>query len=115
MTARYLELFDKFCAVCVDKDVDKVMEIFADNAEIREPNVNLQGKKAIREFVEREAQKFEDYIMEKINVFEKDNQMAIEWRNTFKYEGKRVDTLGATVIHMENGKIRRMTEYVCAP
>lgn len=115
MTARYLELFDKFCAVCVDKDVDKVMEIFTENAEIREPNVNLHGKGEVREFMEREAPKFEDYIMEKTNVFEKDNQIAIEWRNTFKYEGKNVDTLGATVFHVEKGKIRRMTEYICAP
>lgn len=114
MISKYVELFDRFCAVCVDKDVEKVMDLFADDAQIREPGLFLQGKREIREFVVREAPKFDDYIMEKLNIFEKPGQIAIEWENHYRYEGKMHDILGMTVIEVKDGKIKRMSEYLCS-
>ena len=84
------------------------MALFTDDDEVREPGVDLRGKNAIREFVAREAPKYEDYVMEELNVFQKDDQIAIEWRNRFKYERRNNDVLGVTVIRVRDGKIRRM-------
>jgi len=113
MSSKYVELFDKFCAVCLDKDVDKVMKLFADDAEVTEPGLYLRGKQAIRDFIVREAPKFDDYVMEKLTIFEKPDQIAIEWRNRYKYEGKAHNILGMTVIDVKDGKIKRMNEYLC--
>ena len=113
MKSKYLELFDNFCAVRVDKDVEKVMTLFTNDAEVREPGVDLRVKNAPREFVARGASKYEDYVVEKLNVFEKEDRIAIEWRNRFKYERKSNDVLGVTVIRVRDGKIRRMNEYAC--
>jgi len=111
--SEYVDLFDRFCAVCVDKDVDKVMEIFTDDAEIRENGLFLRGKDEIRKFMEREAPKLSDYVIEKLNIFEKPNEIAVEWKNQFKYEGKAQDIFGVIVIKVQNGKIKRVNEYTC--
>ena len=114
-SSKHIELFDRFCAVCVDKDVDKVMEIFDDAAEIMENGLFLRGKSQIREFMAREAPKLSDYVMEKLNVFEKPDEIAVEWRNHYKYEAKVHDIFGVIVIKVRNGKIRRLNEYICTP
>jgi ketosteroid isomerase-like protein len=101
--------------VCVDKDVDKVMEIFDDDAEIMENHLFLRGKDQIREFMTREAPKLDDYVIEKLNIFEKPNEIAVEWKNHYKYEGRVNDIFGAIVIKVRNGKIKRLNEYVCTP
>jgi len=113
VASKYVDLFDRFCAVCVDKDVDKVMEIFTDDAEIRENGLFLRGKDEIRKFMEREAPKLSDYVIEKLNIFEKPNEIAVEWKNQFKYEGKAQDIFGVIVIKVQNGKIKRVNEYTC--
>lgn len=115
MASKYVDLFDRFCAVCVDKDVDKVMEIFTDDAEILESGLFLRGKKAIQEFMEREAPKFSDYVIEKLRVFEKGDEIAVEWKNHYKYEGRAHDILGVIIIKVKEGKIKRMDEYLCTP
>jgi ketosteroid isomerase-like protein len=110
-----LDLFDKFCAVCVDKDVDKVMQIFDDDAEMMENGLFLRGKDEIRKFMVREAPKLDDYVMEKLNVFEKPDEIAVEWKNHYKYEGRPHDVLGVIVIKVKGGKIKRLNEYICTP
>ena len=115
MTWKYVYLFDRFCAVCIDKDVGKVMEIFTDDAEIMENGLFLRGKNEIRQFMVREAPKLEDYVMEKLNVFEKPNEIAVEWKNHYKYEGKAHDIFGVIVIKVKDGKIKRLNEYICTP
>jgi len=115
MTSKNVDLFDRFCAVCVDKDVDRVMEIFTDDAEILESGLFLRGKKAIREFMEREAPKFSDYVIEKTRVFEKGDEIAVEWKNHYKYDGRAHDILGVIIIKVKDGKIKRMDEYLCTP
>jgi ketosteroid isomerase-like protein len=113
VNAKQVDLFDRFCAVCVDKDVDRVMEIFTDDAEILESGLFLRGKKAIREFMEREAPKFSDYVIEKMRIFEKPDEIAVEWKNHYKYEGRPHDVLGVIIIKSRDGKIKRMDEYLC--
>ena len=113
MASKYVDLFDRFCAVCVDKDVDKVMKIFTDDAEIVESGLVLRGKKAIREFMEREAPKFSDYVIEKLRIFEKGDEVAVEWKNYYKYEGRPHDVLGVIIIKAKDGKIKRLDEYLC--
>jgi ketosteroid isomerase-like protein len=115
MASKYVDLFDRFCAVCVDKNVDKVMEIFTDDAEILESGLFLRGKKAIRDFMEREAPKFSDYVIEKLRVFEKGDEIAVEWKNHYNYEGRPHDILGVIIIKVKDGKIKRMDEYLCTP
>lgn len=115
VTSKDVDLFDRFCAVCVDKDVDKVMEIFTDDAEIMETGLSLHGKKEIREFMEREAPKFSDYVIEKLRVFRKGNEIAVEWRNHYVYEGKAHDILGVIIIKIRDEKIQRMDEYIMTP
>jgi len=113
VSSRHVDLFDRFCAVCVDKDVDRVMEIFTDDAEIQESGLFLRGKKAIREFMEREAPKFSDYVIEKTRVFEKGDEFVVEWKNYYKYEGRAHDVLGVIIFRVKDGKIKRMDEYLC--
>ena len=115
MTSKHVDLFDRFCAVCVDKDVDKVMEIFTDDAEIMESGLFLRGREAIRRFMEREAPKFSDYVIEKLRLFEKDDEIAVEWKNRYKYEGRAHDILGVIIIKVRNGKIKRVDEYIMTP
>jgi ketosteroid isomerase-like protein len=113
VTSRHVDLFDRFCAVCVDKDVNKVMEIFTDDAEIMESGLFLRGKNAIRQFMEREAPKFSDYVIEKLRIFEKGDEIAVEWKNYYKYEGRPHEVLGVIIIKARDGKIKRMDEYLC--
>jgi len=115
VSSKCVELFDRFCAVCVDKDVDKVMEIFNEDAEIVESGLFLHGRKAIREFMEREAPKFSDYVIEKLRVFEKGDDIAVEWKNHYKYEGEAHDILGVIIIKVRDGRIQRMDEYIMTP
>ena len=115
VTSKYVDLFDMFCAVCVDKDVDKVMEIFNEDAEIIESGLFLRGRKAIREFMEREAPKFSDYVIEKLRVFEKDDDIVVEWKNHYKYEARAHDILGVIIIKVRDGRIQRMDEYIMTP
>ena len=83
---RLIDLFDGFCQVFKDKNVDKVMGLFAEDANILGPGFTISGKNEIRKFFESEVPKIEDYTITKKSIIEKGNEIAVEWRVYHKYK-----------------------------
>ena len=112
-----MELFDGFCQAFTDKDVPKVMRLFADDASMVAPGLSISGKQEIRKFFESEAPKIEDYRIEKKSVIEKGNEIAVEWhvRHKTKPTGKQIDVNGVTLITAEGGLIKKLRDYADFP
>jgi hypothetical protein len=60
-----IDLFDGFCRVFVDKNIEKAMKLFAVDASVLGPGFSASGRNEIRKFLESEAQKIENYKIEK--------------------------------------------------
>lgn len=117
MSDELVKLFDGFAACLADKDVDKMMELFAEDAMyvVYAPGFKpLSGKQAIRAFIESELAKFEEYSVKKLLVCEKEGSIVVEWRVHYKdiTLNKTFDLNGVTIIEAKEGLIQSMREYI---
>jgi ketosteroid isomerase-like protein len=115
--AQLIDLFNGFYQVFIDKDVPKVMKLFAQDATILGPGFALSGKDAIQKFFESEAQKVEGYTIEKKSIMEKGDEIAVEWRvyHRYKPSGKEIHVNGVTIIKAEKGLIKNLRDYTDLP
>jgi uncharacterized protein (TIGR02246 family) len=115
--ARLVDLFNGFCQVFIDKDVPKVMKLFAQDATILGPGFAISGKDAIAKFFEVETQKVEGYTIEKKSILETTDEIAVEWKVYHKYKptGKEIHVNGVTLIKAEKGLIKGLRDYTDLP
>ncbi len=114
---RLEELFDGFCEAFVDKNVERVMKLFAEDAAVLVPGARISGKNEIRRFFESEAPKIENYTISKKSILEQENEIAVEWHveHTYKPTGKEIKVNGVTLISAEKGLIKSLRDYCDFP
>lgn len=114
---RLIDLFDGFCQVFVDKNADKAIKLFAEDANILGPGFSVSGKNEIKKFFEAEAPKIEGYTVTKKSIIEKENEIAVEWKVYHKYKptAKEINVNGVTLITAEKGLIKSLRDYCDFP
>ena len=113
-----LNLFERFCAGFVDKNLEKAMSAFTNDAKFLAPRIlELSGKKALTDFFAREMPNIEDYTIEKLATWKEGDETIIEWRNGYKDKrtGKSHQVCGVTIVKVKNGLIQQMREYCNIP
>jgi ketosteroid isomerase-like protein len=115
--AQLIDLFNGFYQVFIDKDVPKVMKLFAQESTILGPGFAVSGRDAIEKFFELETQKIEDYGIDKKLVLEKGDEIAVEWHvhHRYKATGKEIHVNGVTLIKTEKGLIKNLRDYADLP
>jgi ketosteroid isomerase-like protein len=115
--AQLIDLFNGFYQVFIDKDVPKVMKLFAHDATILGPGFTFSGKDAIQNFFESEARKVDGYTIEKKSILEKGDEIAVEWKVTHRYKPspKEIRVNGVTLIKAEKGLIKNLRDYTDLP
>jgi len=117
MSVRLIKLFDAFTEGLAKKDINKIMNLFTENATYTVYALGYKpasGKQAIKVLIEADLQKIEDYNVEKLLACEKKNSLVVEWRVRFKdaSSGKNVEIQGVSIIDAKNGMIHNWREYI---
>jgi len=110
-----IELFDGFVESIKAKDVDKFVNLLAEDATYKGPGVKLlSGKEEIGSFMASEFAKVSDYSVEKLLTCEKGNAIIVEWRVHYRdvTVNKTFDVNGITIIEAKEGLIHKMREYI---
>lgn len=110
------KLFDSFTEAIVKKDINKMMNLFNDDATYivyAQPYKPVTGKSSLKPFMEDEFKKIEDYRSKKLFVCEKKDSIVVEWVVDFKdpVTGKRNEVQGISIVETKNGKIQTWKEY----
>lgn len=116
MSNRLIKLFDGFAESLVVKDINKLMNLFTEDATYEIPQFKLyySGKDAIRAFMKSEFARIEDYSCKKLFVCEQGGNLAVEWSVHYRdnKSGETFDDRGVTLIRAKNGLIRNLIEYL---
>jgi len=118
MSNEAVGLFDRFCSGFVDKNVEKAMGVFANDAKLLAPGIQeVSGKKALTDFFAVEFPNIENYAIKKLGTWEKADDTVIEWQNQYrdKRTGKSHQVGGVTIIRLKSGLIQEMREYCNIP
>jgi len=111
------EIVKIFCERFSNKDSNKFVELFTDNATYLDSLYGeYKGKDAIIEFHKRCHKEAKDYKFILKNIISEGNRIAFEWELTFVSmtpfsKGKEITVTGSGFITMENGKISSYREY----
>lgn len=106
-----------FCERFSNKDSDKFIELFTDDAVYLDSLYGeYKGKDAIAEFHKRCHKEAKDYRFIPKNIISEGKRTAFEWELTFVSmthfsKGKEITITGSGFITMENGKISSYREY----
>lgn len=117
MTPDSSELFDSFTQSIVKKDIEKMMDLFNDDATYimyAQPYKPVSGKHSLRAFMQDEFTKIEGYKSKKLFVCEKKDSIVVEWLVYFKNPatGKQNEVQGVSIVETKNGKIQTWKEYL---
>jgi len=116
MSAKLIRLFDDFAGSLVEKDIEKLIALFTDDARYVIPQFKLvyAGKDQIRQFMSSEFARIEDYTCEKLFVCEEDNKLVVDWKVHYRdnVSNKTFDDEGVTLIEAKNGLIHFLKEYL---
>ncbi len=99
------------------RDLDRIMEFFAADAEWRGPGVDLRGHEQIRGFYAESARQFPglEVIVERVMPGRSDvsgEETALEWSAVFRDPAGAVHNLsGVNIIRTESGLITSLTTY----
>jgi len=117
MSDELIKLFDTFAEGLEKKDLNKIVNLFTKDATYivyAQGYKPVQGKQAIRVFMEDELRKLEEYSVQKLFVCEKKNSIVVEWRVCFKTTSsdKRLEIQGVSIIDVKDGLIQNWREYI---
>ena len=113
-----VELFDRFCEGFVDRNLEKVIGVFRDDAKFLAPVISeMSGKKTLTDFFERELPNIENYRIQKLATWEREDETVIEWKNNYrdKRTGISHQVGGVTIVRINNGLVQEMREYCNVP
>jgi ketosteroid isomerase-like protein len=110
------KLFDSFCSAIENKDLNKMLSLFNDDAVYTvyaQPYKPIVGKTALKPFMEDEFRKVDEYKVKKLLVCEKKDNIVVEWLVNYKdaSSAKRNEVQGISVISAKNGRIQEWKEY----
>lgn len=105
---------DEYLAAYVDRDIDRLLTLFADDAEVTAAPGTLRGKEAIRKFYEWDARLSPAASVrdEGIGVLVSGRTAVCERVISLTYEGIPYEEEAATIFEFDDaGKIRRQRSY----
>jgi ketosteroid isomerase-like protein len=114
---KLVELFDTFTDGLAEKDLNKVMQVFAPDVEFTvylKEYKPVKGIDAVEKMMKDEFESYSEYSVVKLFECEKANTAVIEWLVTLKEYGKSEDTKvqGVSIITEKNGYAQQWREYV---
>jgi steroid delta-isomerase-like uncharacterized protein len=115
----YRSLLDRYVERYNAKDLDAVMDLYADDAVQYMPDGTFEGRDTIRDRLARELDAFSDIAHRVVSYTEQDDQFADEWVFVGTHTGpvalpdgtevpptgKRIEIPGMEIVKMRDGKI----------
>ena len=116
MVSETLRLFDSFCEAIAKKDLNKMMNLFNEDAtysEFLRGRTPVIGKQALKLFMEKQFKNINDYKVKKLYICEKKDSVVVEWVVTFKDPNteKRREIQGVSLVEARDCKIQNFREY----
>jgi steroid delta-isomerase-like uncharacterized protein len=108
-------LLSSYAAAWSSHDVEKVAAYFTDDAIYEDVTLGQvhQGKSAIKAFAQGTFDMLPGYAMKQQSLVLGNGSAAVEWvmSGTYGETGKSFSVRGVSVMQLENGKIRRNSDY----
>lgn len=116
---RYRSLLDRYVERYNAKDLDAVMDLYADDAVQSMPDGTFEGSSAVRDRLAKELDAFSDIAHRVVSYTEQDDAFADEWVFVGTHTGpvtlpdgtevpptgKRIEIPGMELVKMRDGKI----------